>query len=163
MFQQIIIMQFELIHEEQITAETLSRYPLWAQYHVPDDIEIIVDWGVPREVVELAFKEAGWSDSYFFPVLNPKDVGRFYFYYAAASFMKPQGAEIHGAVSDHTPTSVWIFRGSNKLLLSQDDPELTKTEELELISLGEGTPLYPLNITFCALTLQKYTLDPYSN
>ena len=154
-------MQFELRHESEMSAALMAQHPLWAQYHEPDDIEVIASWGISRATVESALESVGWSDSYIFPVLQSTDVSRFYFFYAAATFRAADGTHFAGFVSDFVPTSLWVFHNGERLLLSLDDPELTQEDERALRASLGGQPIYPVEICSCVQPLQKLILNPY--
>lgn len=155
-------MEFHLRHGREMSAALLQMHPVWAQYHEPADIDVIVGWGVPREVVEAALELVDWSDSYLFPVLRPEDAARFYSYHAATLFRTAGGVSLEGFVSNSVPSGAWFFDVGGHLYLSAEYPEVTEDDERVLQASLDGGPIYPLEILSCALPLQRKVLDPYA-
>lgn len=155
-------MNFELLHERELSLERFTTHPLWAQYHEPADIQTIVGWGVPQAQVEEALQSVGWSDSYFFRVLRASDISKFYHFRAAASFCLASGYGCDGFVSDFEPSSISVIHQGRRLLLLQEDPEITSDDETELRSSSGGGLVYPVHIVASAISLKKRTLNPYA-
>jgi hypothetical protein len=117
---------FSLKHVGALTAGDFERSLLWAGYYEPDDVEEIVRWGTPEDVVRTALDAVGWEDDHYFPI--PLEAarsdwmrGKLY----AAQITCADGSTFAGYIGEGRDY-VAIFKGGETFVLSSRFPEVNR-------------------------------------
>jgi len=133
-----------------LSARDFEQHSVWANYESPDDFEEICKWGQRGESIVQEIKGCGYSDEYFFPVLQTEPLPSFRCLKLRAKLTSADGIGFSGYVIE--PTGVYcvgVFHKDRSFLFNLNLPDMAEQQLAELRQLSglELKPFFPLRYT----------------
>jgi hypothetical protein len=105
---------FTLVPESQFGKHLFDRHPVWARFDEPDDVEVIVSWGINRAALLKQLEELhDGSDHAMYPVLQTDPLLEYPDVYVRAECLSPDGYEFTGCLQGVEALSIVLFFGAS--------------------------------------------------
>jgi hypothetical protein len=131
----------------QLSREDYERYPVWANYEEPGDFESILTWGEKGAQIVREIQAAGYSDAYYYPVLQLDDAWQgARGVTVRATIVAADGTELPGCVSAATSHYLGVFAGDEEFSFNihWEDSANERLLQLRRATGRTLSPFFPL-------------------